>query len=184
MKRITWLNRTKGGRAILWLGNAFNRNTGFILMLIIIIFGFAIIGFQKDNQQLLEDTKKIAENTEQIVAKQDETLAAIQNLALDNKISGDELKEILLCMLVVPPEQRTTDTANDCRKQADASREQSRQDSNVQAPRRPEARRETSSQSSQPRTPTTPDEPEDDAIDVPVIDIQPVCLPLDLVCIK
>lgn len=83
-----------------------------------LFFGTAIIGFQQDNRDLLRDTKAIAERTEEIVSKQDETLEAIEQLALDNKISGDELKDILLCMLVVPIEERTTDTQEKCRKEA------------------------------------------------------------------
>jgi len=89
-----------------------------MIFLMLIFFGAAIIGFQKDNQRLLRDTKNIARDTQIIVSKQDDTLKAIEQLALDNKISGQELKDILTCMLVVPINQRTPDIEANCRKQA------------------------------------------------------------------
>lgn len=95
-----------------------NQNTGYMLVAIIIFFGISILGFQQDNKELLEDTKNISKDTQTIVSKQDETLKAIQSLALDNKISGEQLKEILLCMLIVPPTERTTDVQANCRQRA------------------------------------------------------------------
>lgn len=86
-----------------------------VLILVMLIF------FGASNIGLLRDTKRIAQDTRVIVAKQDDTLKAIEQLALDNKISGDELKDILTCMLVVPIEQRSAEVEENCRKQARAN---------------------------------------------------------------
>lgn len=85
---------------------------------ILVFFGAAIIGFQQDNKRLLEDTRSTAENTEAIVDKQDETLQAIQQLALDNKLTAKQLGDTIICMLLVPVHMRTTETQEQCRQQA------------------------------------------------------------------
>lgn len=95
-----------------------NRNTGYLLMVVIIVFGFATLGFQKDNRKLLQDTKHISEDTQAIVAKQDQTLVAIKDLSLDNKLTSKQLGDTIICMLLVPVGQRTTQTQDNCRQEA------------------------------------------------------------------
>lgn len=101
--------------------NFLNRNTGFLILVAIIFFGLAILGFQRDSRRILNDTSVAVKNTEVIVSKQDETLDAIKNLAIDNRLSSDQKTNIIICMLQVPVSQRTTDTEQDCRSRAQAS---------------------------------------------------------------
>lgn len=112
------MHNNKYGRAVLWLGDTFNRNVGFILILTVIFFGFAILNLQQDNQKLLKDTQATVKNTETIVQKQDETLDAIAQLAVDNKLTSKQLGDTIICMLLIPVGQRTTDTQEQCRTQA------------------------------------------------------------------
>lgn len=79
-----------------------------MIFLMLIFFGAAIIGFMKDNKVLLQDTKNI-------VAKQDETLKAIEELTKDIKIESNQKTDIIICMLQVPIAQRTADTITDCK---------------------------------------------------------------------
>lgn len=89
-----------------------------LIFLMLIFFGAAIIGFMKDNQRLLQDTKHITEDTQTIVSKQDETLVAIKDLSLDNKLTSKQLGDTIICMLLVPVNQRTTETQDQCRQGA------------------------------------------------------------------
>lgn len=80
-----------------------------MIFLMLIFFGAAIIGFQKDNRALLQDTKSI-------VSKQDLTLSAIEALARDTKIESKQKTDIIICMLQIPVSERTTETVANCRK--------------------------------------------------------------------
>lgn len=56
-----------------------NHNAGFLLALIIIILGFSIIHFQKDNNKILRDTSATVNNTETILNNQKNDLGTMQN---------------------------------------------------------------------------------------------------------
>lgn len=84
----------------------------------LIFFGAAIVDFQGDNQRLLEGINSTVKNTEVIVEKQDETLDAIRQLSLDNKLTSKQLGDTIICMLLIPVNQRTTNTQEVCREQA------------------------------------------------------------------
>lgn len=88
---------------------------------VLIFFGVALIGLQKDNQRILEGMNNTVQNTERIAIKQDETLKAIQELALDNKLTSKRLGDAIICMLKTPFEQRTADRLKDCRAEAMAN---------------------------------------------------------------
>lgn len=81
MKRIHRLHQSRIGRGLLWLGDAFNKNTGFILMLIVIFFGLSIIDFQRDNQALLEG------QLEQRTGR----LQAVEQISKDAKENTDDI---------------------------------------------------------------------------------------------
>lgn len=81
--------------------NILNRNTGFLILVAIIIFGFATIGFQKDNQHLLEGTSTTIEQTK---ATTENTERIIQNLEVAVKdLKADNARQTLIiqCLLVV-----------------------------------------------------------------------------------
>lgn len=89
-----------------------------MIFVMLVFFGAAIIGFQQDNRRILRDTAAAVKNTETIVSKQDETLIAIKTLALDSKLTSKQLGDTIICMLLVPVGQRTTQTQDNCRDQA------------------------------------------------------------------
>lgn len=138
-----------------------NRNTGYLILLAIIIFGFAILGFQKSNKELLQDTNTAVTNTETIVAKQDETLQAIKQTAIDNKLLSDEKTNIIICMLQVPVAERTTDTVTNCRKQVETM--PTTQNENTAQPT--QTSNPQSQEVEQPQSPTPPqEEPVDEGL--------------------
>ena len=128
-----------------------------LLLGMLIFFGLAILGFQRDNQVLLEDTGAAVENTETIVAKQDETLQAIKDTATDNKLLSDEKTNIIICMLQVPVSERTTDTVTNCKKQVSES------PSTVQVPTQtsPSPKSNTAPTQNQSQPQTTTEQPEE-----------------------
>lgn len=114
----------------LWVVKAnhfFSRPIGMlaaISLLILIVFVY----FAIDNQRILEQIKSAADSSKQaaersvaILDKQDETLEAIRQVAIDNKITSDQKTDIIICMLQVPVNQRTSDTKENCREQAESS---------------------------------------------------------------
>lgn len=79
-----------------------------MIFIMLIFFGAAIIGFQKDNQRILKGVYTT-------VSKQDETLQAIEDLAKDSKLESDEKTDIIICMLQVSIAERTPETVANCR---------------------------------------------------------------------
>jgi hypothetical protein len=107
-------------RFIFHANRILNKPMTIVLVLVFLFIYFAIgnVQFQKDNRQLIEATKRSANNTEKIVTKQDETLQAIKDLATDNKLTAQQLGDTIICMLQVPVSQRTPNTKEDCQKKA------------------------------------------------------------------
>lgn len=133
-----------------------------MIFIMLIFFGAAILGFQKDNNRLLEDTRATVRNTEVIVEKQDETLDAIRQLSLDNKLTSKQLGDTIICMLLVPVNQRTTQTQEECREQAVSQTPASNETGSTPTQPIPEPSSAPQSRSnSQPEAEPTP-EPQDE----------------------
>lgn len=90
-----------------------NRNTGFLILLAIVFFGFSIIGFQKDNRQLLYNTKQSVDKSNTIIKN---LQSAVVELKADNQVKANTI----ICMLQVPISQRTPDIKAKCRAQAES----------------------------------------------------------------
>lgn len=73
-----------------------------------------IIMFIRFNSIVAEN----AADTKRIVQSQSEILTAIKTQAVDNKVSSEEKTAIIICMLQVDIDQRTTDLLTKCRKNA------------------------------------------------------------------
>lgn len=58
-----------------------NRNTGFLILSVIIIFGLSTLGFQKDSESILKDTRTTTKNTEKIIKDLE---IAVDDLKADN----------------------------------------------------------------------------------------------------
>lgn len=171
-------NRIRG--IIVETSGLINRNTGWLIATAIVFFGLSIMTFQKQNQKLLEGVAETASNTKAIVSKQDETLRAIQKVAEDNRLISDQKTNIIICMLQVPVDQRTTDTLNDCRKTSSAEPSQaSSPDFQSLNQADPTPTQEMAVTPSEP--PQNPPQPM--LIKTPVGTI-PVCIPFTDTCIR
>lgn len=100
--------------------NFLNRNTGFLILVSVIMFGFIAYAQSQDIKRQGRDIERTVETTATIVEKQDETLAAIQRVALDNKLISDQKTNIIICMLQIPQPERLPAEQN-CRKQIEST---------------------------------------------------------------
>lgn len=87
------------------------------LVILFVYFVYSNHQYQANYRQLLVEAKNAAQTTQTIVSKQDKTLAAIKQLAIDNRLLSDQKTNIIICMLQVPVNDRTTDIVTSCRKQ-------------------------------------------------------------------
>jgi hypothetical protein len=85
----------------------------------IIILLFMFIRFNAAVANNAKQTRATADQTNRIVKSQNEILDAIKQLALDNKITSEQKANLIICMLQVPVDQRTTDTLAQCRRDAE-----------------------------------------------------------------
>ena len=92
----------------------------FIGIIIALFVAFAVYGISKD-------TNATAKNTQIVLTKQDQTLDAIKQLSVENKLTSKQLGDTIICMLLVPVGQRTTETQSNCEKQAVANPDTSHQ---------------------------------------------------------
>lgn len=131
-----------------------------MILAMLVFFGAAIIGFQQDNRRILKDTEVAVKNTETIVSKQDETLDAIKQLALDSKLTSKQLGDTIICMLLVPFSQRTAGTQDNCRAEAMTGTPASAENGSTKAQPDPE----DSTTTPEPTKPTQPDPPVDQGL--------------------
>lgn len=94
----------------------------FPILDIIKVLGIAVllILFIHFNTKVAENAKAArdtADSTKQIVSSQSDILNAIKKLATDDKITSEQKTNLIICMLQVPVDQRTTDLQAQCRKQ-------------------------------------------------------------------
>lgn len=89
----------------------------FTLMLLLFLI-YIILNAKLAHQT--EATKVIAENTQTVVQSQADILAAIKQVTTDTNVTAAQQTAIIICMLQVPIENRTTDLQAKCRAQAKA----------------------------------------------------------------
>lgn len=82
----------------------------FVLLLMFISFNSRIA-------KQTESTNEIAKSTNQVVKGQGDILKAIKQVTEDTRITADQQTAIIICMLQVPIDQRTTDLQSKCRTQ-------------------------------------------------------------------
>ena len=88
----------------------------FALVLMFINFNTQIV-------KQTESTNKLAESTNKVVKGQGDILKAIKQVTEDTRITANQQTAIIICMLQVPIEARSTDLQAQCRKQADAKQD-------------------------------------------------------------
>lgn len=87
----------------------------FILFVLVLMF----INFNTQIVKQTENTNKLAESTNQVVKGQGDILKAIKQVTEDTRITANQQTAIIICMLQVPIDARSTDLQAECRKQAD-----------------------------------------------------------------
>jgi hypothetical protein len=85
-----------------------------ILILVLMFIRFSVT--------VADNTRTAKENTattQRIVKSQGDILEAIKQLALDGKVTSEQKTNIIICMLLVPVENRSTDVVTGCRNQVE-----------------------------------------------------------------
>lgn len=85
------------------------------LLVLIVMF----VNFNLKLADSVQAARTTANSTNKIVKSQNDILNAIKKLAEDNKRTSEQKTDIIICMLQVPVNQRTTNTVEGCRKQVD-----------------------------------------------------------------
>lgn len=100
MNRVQVSKTKRASRPVRALSNFFNRNTGLLIASAIVFFGLSNIGFQKDNQELLSNTRNSVESNRRIA---ENTQTIIQDLgqAVDRLERGNEKQTRILCQLIL-----------------------------------------------------------------------------------
>lgn len=88
---------------------------GMILYALIFLLGINNMSETKRNTEAIKQTTS---STNKLVAGQSNILNAIKKVTQDTQLTAQQQTSIIICMLQVPQPERTTDIANDCRKQA------------------------------------------------------------------
>lgn len=91
---------------------------GFILYGVVFFLGLNQLA---ETRRLSADTAKISSNTNKLIKSQTDILTAIKGVADDTKITAEQQTAIIICMLQVPINSRTTDLQAQCREQATSS---------------------------------------------------------------
>lgn len=90
-----------------------------LLKYVVLAVGLLLfINFNIRLGQQAADTKEIAVGTNKIVKSQGDILDAIKQVTEDTRITAAEQTSIIICMLQVPIEERTTNLQAECREQA------------------------------------------------------------------
>lgn len=92
-----------------------------VLTFIKYLIGFALLlMFINFNSRIADQTKgtnELALSTNKVVKGQDDILKAIRQVTEDTRITADQQTAIIICMLQVPIENRTTNLQASCRRQ-------------------------------------------------------------------
>ena len=86
----------------------------FILIFIMLLM---FINFNSQIAKQTDSTNGLAKSTNQVVKGQSDILTAIKQVTEDTRITANQQTAIIICMLQVPIEARSTDLQAQCRKQ-------------------------------------------------------------------
>lgn len=92
-----------------------------IKFILVVIFVITFISFNARVAKQAADTKAIAASTAGVVKGQADILKAIKAVTDDTHTTAAQQTAIIICMLQVPIEQRTTDLQAKCRSSANVS---------------------------------------------------------------
>lgn len=134
---------------------------------LILLLALMFINFNSKAAKQAEDTAKIAQSTNDVVRTQGDILEAIKQVTDDTRITAVEQTSIIICMLQVPIERRTTDLQSQCRNLAVASSD----DNVAKTPGRPDdAPVHSSPQNTSPAKPAPSEKPQAPAPEPSIID--------------
>jgi hypothetical protein len=88
-------------RILIKTTNFLNRNTGFLILVVLIIFGLATIGFQKDNKQLLQSTQTTVKNTQQTAENTEKIIKNLEVAVKDLKDDNARQTRFISCILAL-----------------------------------------------------------------------------------
>lgn len=91
-----------------------------IKILLVLVATLAFIRFNAKLAEEFNETKQITSSTNQVVKSQADILHAIKAVTDDTHTTAAQQTAIIICMLQVPIEQRTTDLQSQCRNAANA----------------------------------------------------------------
>jgi hypothetical protein len=140
----------------------------WIIVLLVLISGWAAWQSYSKTAEGVEIAKANTTDIKNILASQTDLLNAIRQVTIDNNLTAKQQTDIIICMLQVPVEQRTTDLKENCRKQVEATQATTggSRASDSETASQVEGNRDSSPNNTQrlsneqPENPQTPNEPE------------------------
>lgn len=93
----------------------------WIIVILIFVSGWAAWQSYSKTAEGVEIAKANTTDIKNILASQTDLLNAIRQVTIDNNLTAKQQTDIIICMLQVPVEQRTTDLKENCRKQVEAN---------------------------------------------------------------
>lgn len=88
------------GKALTWLSNTINRNTGWLIATAIVCFGLSNLAFLKDNEAIVRQIDATTENTESIT-KDTKTIITNLEQAVDDLLADNGRQTRILCRLIL-----------------------------------------------------------------------------------
>jgi hypothetical protein len=89
----------------------------FLILVLLLMF----VQFNARIAMQSEETQKLTESTNKVVKSQADILTAIKQVTDDTRITAVQQTAIIICMLQVPIDERTTDLQTQCRERAMAA---------------------------------------------------------------
>lgn len=104
--------------ALAWTKFHLSTILGVLTFILIILLTLMFINFNVKIAENSNETKQLTMQTADLVKSQDSILAAIKQVTEDTRLTAAQQTSIIICMLQVPVEERTTDLQSQCRKSA------------------------------------------------------------------
>jgi FtsZ-interacting cell division protein ZipA len=93
----------------------------WIIVLLVLISGWAAWQSYSKTAEGVEIAKANTTDIKNILASQTDLLNAIRQVTIDNNLTAKQQTDIIICMLQVPVEKRTTDLKENCRNEVEVS---------------------------------------------------------------
>jgi len=111
-------------KSIRFLGAMWNetiKRIPYILIILTFIAVFTAYQSYRKTAETVEISKQNTQDIKTLLTRQSTILDAIKQVTTDNNITAKQQTDIIICMLQVPVEERTTDTVTGCRSKVTTS---------------------------------------------------------------